>query len=168
MRRDVRKPLVDFTPKSLLRAKSARSKVEDLMGDTTFHEILADPTYAGDAGAVQRVVLGSGKVTHDAIAARDKRGANVPVLRAEQLYPWPTDHLAEALAQFPNARELVWLQEEPENMGPWGFVKGRLYEDLGDRFEIKRVSRFESGSPATGSKAIHDQEQELLLDKALG
>jgi 2-oxoglutarate dehydrogenase E1 component len=117
---------------------------------------------------VQRVVLGSGKVTHDAIAERDKRGANVPVLRAEQLYPWPTQYLAEALEAYPNLHELVWLQEEPENMGPWGFVKGRLYDDLGDRLEIRRVSRFESGSPATGSKAIHDQEQELLLDKALG
>jgi multifunctional 2-oxoglutarate metabolism enzyme len=167
MRRDVRKPLVVFTPKSLLRAKSARSKVDELTGDATFREVLLDPTYGGDAGAVQRVVVGSGKVTHDAIAERDKRGANVPVLRVEQLYPWPAEHLAEALAEFPNVRELVWLQEEPENMGGWGFAKGRLYEALGDQLEIRRVSRFESGSPATGSKAIHDQEQELLLDKAL-
>jgi 2-oxoglutarate dehydrogenase E1 component len=168
MHREVRKPLIVFTPKSLLRAKPARSKLDELSGTTTFLEVLPDPTYAGDAGAVQRVVLASGKVGHDAIAERDKRGANVPVLRAEQLYPWPTDHLAEALAAYPSLRELVWLQEEPENMGPWGFVKGRLYEELGDRLAIRRVSRHESGSPATGSKAVHDQEQEMLLEHALG
>jgi len=167
MRRDVRKPLVVFTPKSLLRAKSARSRVEDLTGSTTFLEVLADPTYAGDASAVRRVVLASGKVAHDAIAARDAGGVNVPVVRIEQLYPWPHDHLVEALAGYPGATELVWLQEEPENMGPWNFVKGRLYEGLGDRFSIRRVSRFESGSPATGSKAIHDQEQEAILEEAL-
>ena len=89
------------------------------------------------------------------------------MLRVEQLYPWPFDFLAEALAGYPNARELVWLQEEPENMGPWNFVKGKLYEALGDRFAIKRVSRFESGSPATGSKAVHDQEQAMILSQAL-
>jgi 2-oxoglutarate dehydrogenase E1 component len=166
MRRSVRKPLVVFSPKSLLRAKPARSKVEELTTGS-FLEVLADPSFAGDRGAVQRVVLASGKVGHDAIAARDARGAPVAVLRVEQLFPWPYDFLAEALAAYPNARELVWLQEEPENMGPWNFVKGKLYEALGDRFSIKRVSRFESGSPATGSKAVHDQEHEMILDQAL-
>jgi multifunctional 2-oxoglutarate metabolism enzyme len=166
MHHDVRKPLIVFTPKSLLRAKSARSKVEDL-SEGSFLEVFGDGTFAGDASAVRRVVLASGKVGHDAIAARDERGVPVAVLRVEQLYPWPYDHLATELEAYPNASELVWLQEEPENMGPWNFVKGRLYEALGDRYEIKRVSRFESGSPATGSKAIHDQEQEAIVDKAL-
>jgi 2-oxoglutarate decarboxylase len=166
MHRQVRKPLVVFTPKSLLRAKSARSKVEELTGGS-FLEVLADPTYSGDPSQVTRVVLASGKVGQDAIAARDEKGAPVPVLRIEQLYPWPFDFLAEALSMFPNASELVWLQEEPENMGPWNFVKGKLYEALGDRFTIKRVSRFESGSPATGSKKVHDQEQAMILEKAL-
>jgi len=166
MKRAVRRPLVVFTPKSLLRAKVARSTVDDLTTGS-FREVLADPTFAGDAGAVRRVVLASGKVAHDAIAGRDQRGVDVAVLRIEQLYPWPTDLLAEALGRYPEARELVWLQEEPENMGPWNFAKGRLYEALGDRFTIRRVSRFESGSPATGSKAIHDQEQELIIEAAL-
>lgn len=168
MRRDVRKPLVVFTPKSLLRAKAARSKVEELTGESTFAEVLTDPTFAGDAGAVKRVVVASGKVAQDAIAARDKRGAAVPVIRVEQLYPWPGDHLVDAIAAYPNADELVWLQEEPANMGPWQFVKGRLYDGFGDRFRIRRASRHESGSPATGSKAIHDQEQEMILEQALG
>jgi 2-oxoglutarate dehydrogenase E1 component len=166
MRRPERKPLVVFSPKSLLRAKPARSKVDDLTTGS-FLEVLVDPSFGGDRGAVQRVVLASGKVGLDALAARDAKGVPVAVLRIEQLYPWPYDYLAEALAAYPNARELVWLQEEPENMGPWNFVKGKLYESLADRFSIKRVSRYESGSPATGSKAVHDQEQEMILDQAL-
>ncbi|MEY2454769.1 MAG: multifunctional 2-oxoglutarate metabolism enzyme [Acidimicrobiaceae bacterium] len=166
MHRDVRKPLVIFTPKSLLRAKQARSKVDDLTHGS-FLEVLDDPTFSGDPESVQRVVLASGKVAYDAIAKRDEIGAPVVVLRVEQLYPWPSDYLAEALSKYTNARELVWLQEEPENMGAWNFVKGRLYEALADEYTIKRVSRFESGSPAVGSHAVHVQEQEEIVDTAL-
>jgi 2-oxoglutarate dehydrogenase E1 component len=165
--RDVRKPLIVFTPKSLLRAKVARSAIDALTNGSLL-EVLPDAAFAGDAAAVERVVLASGKVAHDALAKRDESGANVPVLRIEQLYPWPYEYLADALAAYPNARTLVWLQEEPENMGPWNFAKGRLYEALGDRFEIKRVSRRESGSPATGSHAIHVQEQDQIVATALG
>jgi len=168
LHRDVRKPLVVFTPKSLLRAKSARSSVELLTGGNHFHEVLPDPTLTGDTAAVKRVVVASGKVAHDAIAARDARGVAVAVVRLEQLYPWPGDQLAEVVAAYPNVDEIVWLQEEPANMGPWNFVKGRLYDAFGDRMKIRRVSRHESGSPATGSKAIHDQEQEMLLERSLG
>jgi 2-oxoglutarate dehydrogenase E1 component len=166
MHRDVRKPLVIFTPKSLLRAKQSRSKVDDLTHGS-FLEVLDDPTFKGDPAAVQRVVLASGKVAYDAIAKRDELEAPVAVLRVEQLYPWPFDYLAEALSKYTNARELVWLQEEPENMGPWNFVKGRLYEALGDEYTIKRASRFESGSPAVGSHAVHVQEQEELVTEAV-
>jgi 2-oxoglutarate dehydrogenase E1 component len=165
MHREVRKPLIVFTPKSLLRAKSARSPVEELLSGS-FKEVIDDPN-AGDPHAVQRIVMASGKVAHDALAERDTRGVPVAIVRVEQLYPWPYDQLAEIVARYPNAREIVWLQEEPENMGPWNFVKGRLYERFDETHEIRRVSRFESGSPATGSGAIHTQEQEQLLDKAL-
>jgi 2-oxoglutarate dehydrogenase E1 component len=156
-----------FTPKSLLRARQARSKVDELTHGS-FEEVLPDPTFAGEAGAVSRVVLASGKIAHDAIAKRDEAGVAVPVVRVEQLFPWPYDGVAEQLARYPNARELVWLQEEPENMGSWNFAKGRLYEALGDRFSIKRVSRHESGSPATGSHAVHVQEQDQIVATALG
>jgi 2-oxoglutarate dehydrogenase E1 component len=166
MHREVRKPLVIFTPKSLLRAKPARSKVDDLTHGS-FLEVLDDPSFRGDPATVERVVLASGKVAYDALAKRDESSAPVTVLRVEQLYPWPRDHLAEALATYPNAREIVWLQEEPENMGPWNFVKGRLYESLRDEYSIKRVSRFESGSPAVGSHAVHVQEQEEIVASAL-
>ena len=166
MHRDVRKPLIEFTPKSLLRAKQARSKIEELT-EGSFLEVLDDPTFTGEPASVQRVVLASGKVAFDAIAKRDEIGAPTVVVRVEQLYPWPYDYIAETLSRYTNARELVWLQEEPENMGAWNFVKGRLYEALGDEYTIRRVSRFESGSPAVGSHAIHQQEQEQIVTEAV-
>ncbi len=165
MHRAVRKPLVIFTPKSLLRARAARSPVDELtMG--SFREVIDDDGVT-DPGAIRRVVFTNGKVAYDAMAARDERGAPVAIVRVEQLYPWPATQIATALARYPNAREIVWLQEEPENMGSWNFVKGRLYERHGDTHEITRISRAESGSPATGSAAIHKQEQQDLLARAM-
>ena len=147
MHRDVRKPLIVFTPKSLLRAKSARSHGRG-RSPGLVPRGARRPGLAGDPDAVQRVVLASGKVGHDAIAARDEAACTVAGAPGRAALPvavrrsWPRRSTATR-----NAAELVWLQEEPENMGPWNFVKGRLYEALGDRFTIKRVSRFESGSP---------------------
>ena len=112
-------------------------------------------------------MLSSGKVGQEALAARDAAGVPVAIVRVEQLYPWPYDQLDEIVAGYPNATEIVWLQEEPENMGPWNFVKGRLYERFEDSHRIQRVSRMESGSPASGSHAIHAQEQAQLLATAL-
>jgi len=169
MHLESRRPLVVFTPKSLLRAKPARSSVDQLTRGS-FEEVLPDPAVASgalDPGDVRRVVCASGKVAQDAIAARDERGVPVAVVRLEQLYPWPGERLAEELARFPGANELIWLQEEPENMGPWNFASRRLYEGFGDSHKIQRVSRHESGSPATGSNKIHHQEQAMILDKAL-
>jgi len=165
VRRAVRKPLVIFTPKSLLRAKSMRSPVSELLGGH-FRETIDDAGVA-DRAAVRRIVLAAGKVGHEAIAARDAAGAPVAVVRVDQLYPWPYDQLDEIVAGYPGATDLVWLQEEPENMGPWSFVKGRLYERFDTTHTIHRVSRHESGSPATGSHAVHAQEQAQLLAAAL-
>jgi 2-oxoglutarate dehydrogenase E1 component len=111
-------------------------------------------------------VFASGKVALEAIAARDKRDSVPPValVRVEQLYPWPFDDVAAAVHRYPNAKEICWLQEEPENMGPWNSIKGNLYGAHEDTHSIRRLSRWESGSPATGTKRIHDQEQEELLD----
>ncbi|MFV0260318.1 MAG: multifunctional oxoglutarate decarboxylase/oxoglutarate dehydrogenase thiamine pyrophosphate-binding subunit/dihydrolipoyllysine-residue succinyltransferase subunit [Acidimicrobiales bacterium] len=165
MVRSVRKPLVVFTPKSGLRAKSTRSPVEALTSGS-FEEVL-DDTGVEDTTTVRRVILASGKVSTEAIAYRDEhRRQDVAVVRVEQLYPWPRAQVTAALERYPNAREIVWLQEEPENMGAWNSVKGRLYEAHEQSHSIKRVSRTESGSPATGSIAIHRQEQEELLDRA--
>ncbi|MBI2704597.1 MAG: multifunctional oxoglutarate decarboxylase/oxoglutarate dehydrogenase thiamine pyrophosphate-binding subunit/dihydrolipoyllysine-residue succinyltransferase subunit [Actinobacteria bacterium] len=167
MKRDIRKPLIVFTPKSQLRAKAARSTVEELTSGS-FQEVLDDPFMSdADAESIRRVVFSSGKVAMEAMAARDKGGgvSSIPVAlaRVEQLYPWPYEGVKDILTRYPNAHEIVWLQEEPENMGPWGFVKGRLYEAHGADYKIQRVSRVESGSPATGVHAIHGQEQDELF-----
>ena len=158
------KPLVLFTPKSLLRASESKSSLDELtMG--SFSEVIGDPGV--DPGKVSRVVLASGKVAVEAIRQRDELRAPVAVLRIEQLYPWPHERLEAALGAFPDAEELVWLQEEPENMGAWNAVKGHLYGRLDGRYWIRRVSRRESGSPATGSAAVHAHERAELLGAAL-
>jgi 2-oxoglutarate dehydrogenase E1 component len=163
--REVRKPLVVFTPKSLLRAKQSRSPIDELV-DGAFHEVLDDATII-DPSTVQRVVLATGKMAFDAMARRDKTNAPVAVVRVEQLYPWPEEQLAEILARYEAATEVVWLQEEPENMGAWTFVHGRLHRLLRDDFELRHVARVESGSPACGSGTMHSLEQDDLVDRAV-
>ena len=160
-KRSSRKPLVLFTPKSLLRHRDARSPVADLT-DGRFSPLLSDPAGPEPSQATS-AVLASGKITHEAIAERDRLGAPVVVLRVEQLYPWPASALAEALDRFPNVKKIVWLQEEPRNMGPWNYAKGQLHDAFGDRCDIVRASRNESSSPATGSGAVHAQEQAALI-----
>ncbi|MCY4494034.1 MAG: multifunctional oxoglutarate decarboxylase/oxoglutarate dehydrogenase thiamine pyrophosphate-binding subunit/dihydrolipoyllysine-residue succinyltransferase subunit [Acidimicrobiaceae bacterium] len=162
---NVRVPLIVFTPKSLLRARASRSPVGHLLSGT-FEEVLKDPGEP-DPASVRRVVLASGKVAVDALAQRDRTGAPVAIVRVEQLYPWPYDAIAAQLARYWAATELVWLQEEPENMGPWNAIKGRLYEAHEQTHSIRRVSRVESGSPACGSAKVHAQEHAELLGKAL-
>jgi 2-oxoglutarate dehydrogenase E1 component len=159
-----RTPLVVFTPKEGLRLKQTRSRIDELTTGS-FHELLDDPG-AGDPETVERVVFCSGKVAWDAIAERDKREAPVAVIRVEQLYPLPTEQMLDLLRRrYVNAKHLVWLQEEPENMGAWRFMENRTWrvKELG--YDMRHVSRVESGSPATGSKAIHDQEFVDLMDE---
>ena len=167
--RGTRRPLVVMTPKSLLRARQARSVVGDLARGN-WREVLDDESV--DTDQVRRIVLCSGKVAYDAMVRRDRiieaGGAPIAVARVEQLYPWPGEQIAELLARYRVAAEVVWLQEEPENMGAWMFVHGRLHRLLGSRYQLQHVSRAQSGSPATGSGAIHQLEQEDLLERALG
>ncbi|MBV9283092.1 MAG: multifunctional oxoglutarate decarboxylase/oxoglutarate dehydrogenase thiamine pyrophosphate-binding subunit/dihydrolipoyllysine-residue succinyltransferase subunit, partial [Acidimicrobiia bacterium] len=165
VRRDVRKPLVVFTPKSILRAKTSRSKVEELQSGS-FQEVLDDP-FVTEPEAVRRVILCSGKVAYDAMKARDEGEAPVAVVRLEQLYPWPEKQITNVLARYERASEVYWLQEEPENMGPWSFVHSRLHRLLRDDFTLKHVSRVESASPAAGSATVHQQELAELLKKVL-
>jgi 2-oxoglutarate dehydrogenase E1 component len=163
MHRDIRKPLVIFTPKQPLRMKESRSFVADLTTGS-FQEVLDDP-FVTDKSQVKRVVLCSGKVAWDAINERDKRSAPVAVVRVEQLYPFPLVQINDIISGYPNAKEIVWLQEEPENMGAWHFVEHIIWR-LKDRgYDLRHTSRVESGSPATGSKAIHDQEHIDLMDE---
>ncbi|MCP4434197.1 MAG: multifunctional oxoglutarate decarboxylase/oxoglutarate dehydrogenase thiamine pyrophosphate-binding subunit/dihydrolipoyllysine-residue succinyltransferase subunit [Actinomycetia bacterium] len=166
VRRSVRKPLIVATPKSGLRDKRWRSPVERFTSGS-FEEVLSDGSISNPE-MVTRAVLGSGKVVVEAATMRDELKVPVPVIRVEQLYPWPSDALAAEVGRYPNLREIVWLQEEPENMGPWNSIKGHLYEELAHGRSIHRVSRSEEGSPATGSHAIHVQEQQQLLRAAFG
>ncbi len=177
LRREMRRPLVIFTPKSLLRSRAARSPIEDLTVGH-FRAVLDDPATTGEADArvdpatVERVVLCDGKVAYDAMAARDSRleegtGPVTAVVRVEQLYPWPEEGIATLLARYEKAAEVVWLQEEPENMGAWAFVHGRLHRLLRNDFTLRHVSRIEAGSPATGSTAMHQLESKDLLARAL-
>ncbi|MFZ9401801.1 MAG: multifunctional oxoglutarate decarboxylase/oxoglutarate dehydrogenase thiamine pyrophosphate-binding subunit/dihydrolipoyllysine-residue succinyltransferase subunit [Ilumatobacteraceae bacterium] len=162
VRRDVRKPLVVMSPKQPLRMKESRSPVTELT-QGSFEEVLDDP-FVADRAAVRRVVLCSGKVAWDAMSERTKRGAAVAVVRVEQLYPFPEAQINDVLTRYPNAKEVLWLQEEPENMGAWQFVEHIIWR-LKDRgYDLRHVARVESGSPATGSKAVHDQELADLMD----
>ncbi len=164
--RDFPKPLVLFTPKAFLRAKEAHSLVEDLT-DGGFCEVIDDPAVT-DRSAVRRVVLATGKVALEALNEKAKRGVeDVAVVRLEQLYPFPEGPVVEAVAGYPGCTSLCWLQEEPENMGAWNFLHGRLHRSFRNDVKLTHVSRFESGSPAAGSKDVSDLERADLLDRAL-
>jgi 2-oxoglutarate decarboxylase len=155
-------PLIVFSPKSGLRMKQTRSHIDELTSGS-FQEVLDDPGDP-DVNAVKRIVFCSGKVAWDAIAERDKRNEPVAVVRIEQLYPLPTEQMLDILRKYPNAKELRWLQEEPENMGAWNFIEHNTWRVKEQGYDLRHVARAPSGSPATGSKAIHDQELAELMD----
>jgi 2-oxoglutarate dehydrogenase E1 component len=172
MHRNFRKPLIVFTPKSLLRHKLAVSKSEDFLGDTHFKRILSDTNGAPD-GETRRLVLCTGKVAYDLIEARDANGdTGTQIVRVEQLYPFPGDALAARVARMPNLEEVVWAQEEPKNQGYWTFVEPFIEEALlqaGCRIARARYAgRAASASPATGLMKRHQVEQGALVADALG
>ncbi|MEM9862574.1 MAG: 2-oxoglutarate dehydrogenase E1 component [Myxococcota bacterium] len=161
--RPYRKPLIVMTPKSLLRHRRAISTTDDLASGQ-FRRILGEQE-ALKAKKVRRILLCSGKVYYDLLAARESsKVGDVAIVRLEQLYPLRADELKEALAPFPEDAELVWVQEEPWNMGGWYFVQARLPGALGR--PIRCISRKESASPATGSKAAHLIEHAKLMEQA--
>jgi 2-oxoglutarate dehydrogenase E1 component len=157
-------PLIIFTPKSMLRAVQTRSKLEEFESGS-FQTVLDDSIK--DRAAVTRVVLATGKIAHEAIARRNEIGAAVAVVRVEQLYPWPTERIEEVLTSYPLADEVVWLQEEPENMGAWPFVHLQMHHQLREK-KVRHVARAESASPATGSGLVHAAEQADLLQRSIG
>ncbi|HYJ77624.1 MAG TPA: multifunctional oxoglutarate decarboxylase/oxoglutarate dehydrogenase thiamine pyrophosphate-binding subunit/dihydrolipoyllysine-residue succinyltransferase subunit [Actinomycetes bacterium] len=163
-----RRPLIVFTPKSMLRLKAAASAAEDLTSGS-FRPVIPETVGDIEASGVRRVLLCSGKVYYDLLAERAKRadgdGGQVAILRLEQLAPLPGAEVAEAVAAYPDA-ELVWVQEEPANQGPWPFVALNLPAHLGGR-ALMCVSRAASASPAAGSHKKHDAEQRELVQRAL-
>ena len=154
----VRRPLIAFTPKSLLRNKAAVSQLDEFT-EGTFAPVLPDPQQPSD---VRRVLLCSGKVYYDLAAAREKEGHHdVAILRLEQLYPLPADELRAELAKYPGA-EIVWVQEEPANQGGYPFIALNLPEVLDGR-PLLRVARRASASPAVGSLAVHEAQQREIV-----
>ena len=157
-------PLIIFTPKSMLRAPQTRSPL-GAFEEGSFQTVLDDAP--GDPTAVTRVVLATGKIAHEALARRDERAvASVAVVRVEQLYPWPGEAIDTVLQRYQNVEEIVWLQEEPENMGAWPFVHHQLHDQLRGA-KVRHVARAESASPATGSGLVHAAEQSDLLDRSI-
>ncbi len=165
MKRNFRKPLIVMTPKSLLRHKSAVSTVDDLVHDR-FHHVLDDPRIT-DPARVDRLLLCTGKVYYDLIAHREKVGCDdVAVVRIEQLFPFRTASLAPLLARYLNAKEFVWVQEEPKNMGAYRFISDMLRERLD--LNVSYVGREPKSSPAVASMRMHLQQQERIMINALG
>jgi 2-oxoglutarate dehydrogenase E1 component len=180
LKREIRKPLILMTPKSLLRHKRATSKLSELGADTTFHRLLWDDAeylkgekiklVADDK--IRRVVLCSGKVYYDLYEEREKRDVNdIYIMRVEQLYPFPTKALIHELSRFKQA-EIVWCQEEPRNMGSWFFVDTFIrwvLEQIGAKYKQPRYAgRPASAATATGLMSKHLMQLKQMLDEALG
>jgi 2-oxoglutarate dehydrogenase E1 component len=159
-----RKPLIVMTPKSLLRHKKVISSYDEF---TTggFQRILPDE--GGRSGAVDRVMLCSGKIYFELDAQRETRGAdNVAILRVEQLYPLTSEKVMEALSPFDSGVPVQWVQDAPENMGEWQFIQHHHGDAIRKRHPLKVVCRPESASPATGWSSSYKLEQQRLLAKA--
>jgi multifunctional 2-oxoglutarate metabolism enzyme len=160
----IEKPMVVFTPKSLLRHPRCVSSLEEL-AEGGFREVLADPK--SDAARVRRVALTSGKLYYDLLKAREERRADhVALVRLEQLYPFPGTEIARVLAGYSASAELVWAQEEPRNMGAWRFVREAFLDGLvpgGRSRALRYVGRDESAAPAPGSHKVHLAEQEEIV-----
>jgi 2-oxoglutarate dehydrogenase E1 component len=155
-----RKPLVVFTPKSMLRHKDSSSAIDEL-GRDRFLNVIGDPQVSG----AQRILLCTGKIGHELRRERDKRkDAATAVVVLEQLYPFPEKELEAELERHPQVRDIVWVQEEPANMGALFFVQPRIERLL--RRPIRSIKRTASGSPATGSAKAHNLEQQALLTLA--
>ncbi|OFW04786.1 MAG: 2-oxoglutarate dehydrogenase E1 component [Acidobacteria bacterium RIFCSPLOWO2_02_FULL_67_36] len=160
-------PLIVLTPKSLLRHPLVASAPQEL-AEGRFRMVIPDEDARPRAGEVRRVLVCSGKVYTDLVAGEQRPARNdVAICRLEQLYPVATRDLRAALDLYPNAAEIVWVQEEPENMGAWDFVRPYLQEAAGKR-AVGRVARPRSASPAEGSAARHAINQQALVDQAFG
>lgn len=171
LRREFRKPLIIMTPKSLLRHKACVSSLADLTTGTTFHRVLDERGGKVKSGKAKRIVMCSGKVYYDLAAARDAAELwDVEILRVEQLYPFPSKALTETLSEVPGAT-FVWCQEEPRNMGGWTFVRDFIEDAMqaaGARQErLIYAGRDAAASPATGTLARHNREQNALVAAAL-
>ncbi|WP_244882605.1 multifunctional oxoglutarate decarboxylase/oxoglutarate dehydrogenase thiamine pyrophosphate-binding subunit/dihydrolipoyllysine-residue succinyltransferase subunit [Gordonia desulfuricans] len=166
----ISRPLIVFTPKSMLRNKAAVSPLSDFTDDK-FRSVIDDPSFekgTGNRDKVKRVLLVSGKLYYELDARREKEGReDIAVVRVEQLYPVPHRRLRATLEQYPNATDFVWVQEEPANQGPWPFLGLWLPELLPDLLKgLRRLSRRPMSAPSSGSSKVHAVEQQEILDGA--
>ena len=168
----IHRPLIVFTPKSMLRNKAAVSDLRDFT-ERKFCSILEEPTYTdgdGDRTKVTRVLLTSGKIYYELEARKAKDGRDdIAIVRIEQLAPLPKRRLSNTLDSYPNAREFRWVQEEPANQGAWPTFGLELPELLPDKLTgIKRISRRAMSAPSSGSSKVHAVEQQEIIDEAFG
>ncbi len=169
MVRQLRKPLVVMTPKSLLRHKEAISTLDEL-ANGVFQTVIGEVD-AFDAKKVKRIVVCSGKLYYELLAERRARDLkDTVILRLEQLYPFPNDAFAAELAKYPNAKDVVWCQEEPRNQGAWYWIASRqhLARSMGNKHSLHLVSRPASASPAVGYYAVHNAQQREVVEGAFG
>ena len=166
MIRSFRKPLVIFTPKSLLRNKDAASPMSEFTKGE-FHTVLGEQSSDLDAQKVHRVIMCSGKVYYDLVKAREtKKSKDTAIIRVEQLYPFPHKSFAAELKKYPNITELVWCQDEPQNQGAWFFIQHNILENMHDGQKLGYAGRPPSASPACGYAHLHQEQQKALVDAA--
>lgn len=166
MKRNFRKPLICFTPKSLLRSEAAGSQIQEFT-DRTFELVMDDPT-TPSREKVRRLLLCAGKVYYTLHAAREKNKVNdIAIVRVEQLYPFPQKELQTILARYNQAHEVFWVQEEPANRGAWTFMEPRLRPLLSDVAVLSYVGRPEAASPAVGAYAEHVRQEQQFIAAAL-
>ncbi|MES2766751.1 MAG: multifunctional oxoglutarate decarboxylase/oxoglutarate dehydrogenase thiamine pyrophosphate-binding subunit/dihydrolipoyllysine-residue succinyltransferase subunit, partial [Bacteroidota bacterium] len=165
--RDFKKPMIIVTPKSLLRDMKAGSTIDEFASGN-FQEII-DDTSVKNPENVQRILICSGKVYYDLIAKRTELGAeDVAIIRLEQIYPFHAERMKSILEKYSRSKEVIWVQEEPKNMGAWTFVASRIWPLLQVNQRIAYIGRNESASPATGSSKKHAEEQETIKRNAFG
>ncbi|MEW6464347.1 MAG: 2-oxoglutarate dehydrogenase E1 component [Pseudomonadota bacterium] len=165
MVRNLRKPLVIFTPKSLLRAKDAASPLSEFTRGA-FQTVIGE-TKPIKAEKVRRVIACSGKVYYDLVKKREEKGADdVAILRVEQLYPFPHRAFGAEIKKYPNATEIVWCQDEPQNQGAWFFIQHNIHENMLDGQKLGYSGRAASASPAVGYAHLHQEQQKALVEGA--
>ncbi|MBN9206037.1 2-oxoglutarate dehydrogenase E1 component [Methylibium petroleiphilum] len=163
-----RKPLVVMTPKSLLRNKDAASPLSEFTRGE-FRTVIPEQNADIDAAKVKRVIACSGKVYYDLVKRRDeKKSTDVVILRVEQLYPFPHKAFATELKKYPNATDVVWCQDEPQNQGAWFFVQHYVHENMLEGQKLGYAGRPASASPAVGYAHLHQEQLKALLDQAYG
>ncbi len=168
MVRQFRKPLVIFTPKSLLRNKDATSPLSEFTRGE-FRTVIPEVDAKLAADKVKRVIACSGKVYYDLVKKREERKAgDVAILRVEQLYPFPHKAFAAEMKKYPNVTEVVWCQDEPQNQGAWFFVQHYVHENMVEGQKLGYAGRPASASPAVGYSHLHQEQQKALLEQAFG